>query len=228
MSNAIADAIKKAQETAAGAAAPGGAVVPASGGGAPALPGRKLSMADMQGAMSVDKWLKVTEFGLRVGDSKDFKDSIKVKLDMTEGFGFMLKMAIKYGNPAQYKNTYDGVTAVGGGRWADAVATAQQIDAKANPYRSADLPLIATEAVLDTKANNAVLVEAGKVLGHSTSTTNWRNWEMFFREVEQKGLLNKWVDIDLGWEPKSGNGNKWGVVTFRLIGESAVQGKELA
>lgn len=219
MTNAIQDAIEKAKANAGtvAGAAPGTAVAPAQSGGAVG-PARKLSMEDMQGNMSVNKWIKVKEFGLLIGDSSDLKKTIRVHFDATEGVGFMPKLSLKYGNPAIYKNTYDGVSVVGGGRWADAISEAHRVDPKAQPYRSVDLPFKVFEAIKDDKGQE--LAAVGQVIGHSTSTTNWRNFETFWRDVQKRGLEGKLLEVELGFQPMSNkNGNKWGILTLTTVGE---------
>ena len=217
--SAITDALNKASAAAAEVAAgPATAGLPATTNGGLPAPGRKLSMSDMQGSLSVDKWIKVKEFGLMIGDvDKLVTKPVRVEFDATEGIGFIPKFAIKYGNPAVYKNSLDGVTTVGGGRWADTVATAQATDPRAQPYRSVDLPFNVTE---DIVVDGTVVIEKGKKIGNSTSTTNWREFEQFWREIEVKGLVGKKVLIDLSYRKMTNkNGNVWGILTFALIGE---------
>lgn len=220
MGNAIEDAIAAAKANAgnaAGAPATGTAVATTAPGGAVG-PARKLSMDDMQGNLSVDKWLKVKEFGLQVGDHGGLLKTIRVLFDASEGVGFMPKLSLKYGNPAVYKNTYDGQSVIGGGRWSDAVAEAQRVDPRAAPYRSVDLPFKLKENLVE---GGTLLLEAGKTLGHSTSTTNWRNFETFWKDVQKRELVGKRLELDLGFEAKSNTkGNKWGVLTFTIIGEA--------
>jgi hypothetical protein len=64
------------------------------------------------------------------------------------------------------------------------------------------------------------LAKVGQILGHSTATTNWKNWEMFYKECAQAGLIGKTVKLELGFEEKTNPAkNVWGVLTFKLIGE---------
>lgn len=192
--------------------APGGAV-------AVAQPAQKLSMETLAaGSMNVDNWLKVKEFGLLIGDDKTLIQTLKVALDMTEGVGFMPKKSIKYGNPVEYKHTYDGVNAADGGTWEQAVAVARSVSPTAREYRSVDLPFILLEDAKGPK--DVVICPKGQRLGHSTATTNWAAFEAFYREVAAAGLLGKMVEIELGYESKTNkNSQSWGVITFKLIGE---------
>ncbi|MEN7527932.1 hypothetical protein [Cupriavidus sp. DL-D2] len=229
--DAIQEAMQKATEAAAAqvAAGPGAAststdvAVAAQQGGAvgmPAAPATPMTMESlMSGSINVDIWLKVKEFGLLVGDKSDLVSEIKAIIDMTEGTGFVVKKSIKAGNPVQYWSTYDGVGCDKGGSWTDAIAKARQIDPKAGEYRSVDVPMVLTEDVKNAKGD-VVLAEAGKTAGYSTSTTNWREWETFYKSVVMAGLLGKRVEVVVGFKPMSNkNNNKWGVMTWTLVGE---------
>lgn len=202
--------------TAVAAATPGSTAV--------AAPAQKLSMESLMiGSMTVDGWIKPKEFGLLIGDKAEIIPKLKVMLDMTEGTGFIPKMAIKGGNPAQYAYTQDGATAVGGGSWADAQARIRALDPKASAYRAVDLPFTLLENAIGFAPGQQVGVElakAGQRLGYTTSTTNWGNWETFYREVANAGLLGKRVELFVGAQKRTNkNNNVWGVMTFELIGE---------
>lgn len=214
-------AIARAQDSAAGAAAvesPASTAVAAPAGGAVVVPGQMLSMnALMSAGLSVDAWLKVKEYGLVVGSAAALVPEILVTIDMTEGRGFIPKMSIKAGNPAQYFSTTDGVSCDKGGSWADAVAKATVLDNKARPYRAVDLPMTLVNDVSDPKGN--VLAKAGSTLGHTTATTNWKNWEAFYKAVAVAGLIGQTVQVKLTAERLTNkNNNAWGVIQFELLG----------
>jgi hypothetical protein len=220
--NAINAAIEAAQAAAAQQAnAPAGTQVATTGAAAtPAAyvkPGKAMTMEDLAGpSINVDTWLKVKYFGLLVGDDITFFDKMTVAIDMTDGSGFVPKMAIKFGSPnTTYKNSYDGVSCVGGGSWQEALELARRVDPKAKPYRSVDIPMVLLE---DLTKKDGSKFNAGTILGHSTSTTNWRHWESFYKACVEQGLLNKKVKVELGCEPIKKGQNEWGVVTFKLLG----------
>jgi hypothetical protein len=225
--DAIQQAVEAAKQAAAAAAATQtpaqNAVVPAAPGNmamsAPVKPGPKLTMDTvMTGQLNVDAWLKVKEFGLLVGDKSDLFKSCVCSIDMTDGKGFVVKKGIKAGNPAQYWYTTDGVTCVQGGSWEAAIMKAKSIDQKAYEYRCVDLPFVLLEdIVLDGK----VLMAAGAKLGYTTSTTNWKNWEVFYEDCLEKGFMDELVQVKVGFEPRNNGKNKWGVMTFELQGSMA-------
>ena len=200
---------------------PGTAVaVPAAGAVAVATPARgtPLSMENlMTGSISVDTWFKPKEFGLLVGDKPNLFKTARVALDMTEGMGFVPKRGIKGGNPAQYFYTTDGVTCVTGGSWEAAQAKCRALDPKASEYRCVDLPFVLLEPIV---ADGVTLVEAGARIGYTTSTTNWKAWEMFYMECVKADLLGKRVELIVGSERRTNkNNNVWGTMTFQLVGE---------
>lgn len=223
MSDPIQEAIARANAAKAAAVAntpaPSTAVaIPVAGVPAVAVAPQKFSMESMAaGSMSVDKWFKVTEDGLKIGDSKLIIGGVKATLDMTDGSGFVLKMAIKGGNPAQYAYTTDNVNATAGGSWEGAMARIRALDPRANPYRAVDLPFTLTE---DVKDMGGVLVgKAGDTVGYTTSTTNWANWATFYKAVADADLINQKVLVLLTQQPRTNsNQNKWGVIKFELLG----------
>lgn len=222
------DAVKDAIAAAAAMAAqtPATSQLPAVTGdnspstevGMPAMAGAALSMETIgSGGMAVDKWLKVKEVGLMIGDDKTLFDSFKVMLNMVDGIGFMVKWSIKGGNPAKYASSYDGQVTATGTSWVQAQREIQALEPKATPYRSVDLPMTMLET-LKNKKGDAVLIEEGQLLGYSTSTTNWALWEAFYREVVKAGLLGEQVEAEVGYIARQKGPNNWGVVSLKLIG----------
>ena len=219
MSDPIQEALKKAQEAQQSNPLPGSQLATQQQGTvavSTAVP-QKLSMESMsQGGMAVDKWFKVTEDGLKIGDSKLIVGGVLATIDMSEGSGFVLKFAIKGGNPAQYAYTTDMVNAVGGGSWEGAQARIRALEPKASPYRAVDLPFTLVEEVKDM--GGVVVGQAGDTVGYTTSTTNWANWQQFHKEVAEAGLLGQRVTVKLTSQARSNkNNNKWGVMAFELV-----------
>lgn len=165
------------------------------------------------GSMAVDDWLKVKEFGLFTGSKDTIFKEVKVAINMSE---VLPTEVIKAGNPANYFHTVDRVTCREGGTWAEAIAKARQIDPMARPYLSADIPMTVLE---DVKVGDEVIVEAGTVLGHSTSTTNRQNLAAFLKEVKEKGLDEETVEVKITAQKRvNQKGNVWGVLQFELLG----------
>ena len=236
MTNPTQDSIQAAIEQAKAAAAAAAAAAlrntaaaPADGVPAPAAPavaatgtavgmpvwGTPVSMDDLLvGSISVDEWLKVSTFGLMIGTNKTLFQDMLVEIDMTE---VQPCYCIKFGNPAVYLKTYDRVSCASGGTWDAALKRAQQADPTAREYRSADIPMVLRQELKDQKG--AIVGNVGLRLGHSLSTTNWREWESVYREIQKAGLQRSKVLVKLGYNVRrNSKGNEWGVITFTLIG----------
>lgn len=224
MSDPIQEALAKAKAAEAANPVPSTAVATQSGGAVSTqMAPQKLTMETMAaGGMAVDKWLKVNENGLHIGESGLIVKPVKASIKLDE---FVLKMAIKGGNPAQYAYTTDYVNAVGGGTWEAAQARIRALDQRASPYRAVDLPFTLEEDVVDIQGKPAG--KAGELIGYTTSTTNWANWQAFFNECCEKGFVTAdgkgpaaRVEVNLTAQPRTNkNNNKWGVVAFELVGE---------
>ena len=220
--SAINDAIAKAQAAANAAAGQQSNAVATVSQGSTAVamvpvPGKALSMETLAtGSINVDQWVKVKEFGLLIGDNKALIDTMKVSISMIDGRGFVPKLSIKAGNPAQYWSTTDGTTCPGVGTWDQAQQKALSLDPKARSYRAVDLPMTLLEPAI---SKGVEIAKVGTILGHTTSTTNWKNWEQFYKDVADAGLMGQTVQVELGFEPKTNKaGNNWGVVSFKLLG----------
>lgn len=184
----------------------------------------KLSMATMQpSSLRADAWLKFSYYGMTTNkDSKTLIDELLVEINMTEnsGSGFYLCNMVKWGNPATYVYTYDGVTGSDGRPWVESVtkaynATPQNSDKPNTPYPAVQLPMVLLEDIVDKKGN--VIVEKGKVLGYTTAKTAWYNWQDFYNSVVSAGLLGQPVKVKVTNEATEFNTNKWGVPKFELI-----------
>lgn len=219
------------------AAAQGTALAMASGQGGSvttAVAAPKMSMEDAMGSsLSVDCWMKVGVDGIKIGESPVLIDGepIHVVINMTDGMGFVVKNAIKGGNPAQYAYTQDNATATTGGSWDAAMAKIRALPgaSNANPYRAVDLPMrVPNDIVIPVlkkgtkEVENVVVCPAGKTIGHTTSTTNWKAWELLYRDVNAKGFMGQEVLVNVGYEKRKNNaGNEWGTLTFELLGLAA-------
>jgi hypothetical protein len=110
--------------------------------------GRPISLMDnLVGSFAVDTWLKVKPYGMTIGkDTTTLFDKLPFRIDLST---VVYCRRIRYGNPAEYRTTYDGLHDFRGGHWTDTVARARSIDPKCQgDYRSADIPLIAAEDIV--------------------------------------------------------------------------------
>lgn len=223
MADALSDAIAQAKAAAEAAAPATTAVATVSQNNtavANAPSGPLTADQMMSGSFSVDAFIKVTEDGIKIGDSA-LIESMKVTVDLSEAFYYY---AVKYGNPAVYVKSQNRVVATDGVTpWAKVMETARQVDGGKfkGDYRSADVPFQVVEPVVDMKGKT--VAEPGDRIGKSLSTTEWKEWEQFLRSVDKKGLdkNSAHVAVEIGHKTKkNNNGNTWGVLTFTLLGEA--------
>lgn len=220
MTDSIAAAIAQAQGAAANLAASQALATQSTAGTAVAAPvaapGTPLGLDDMLGnGVSVDHWLKVTPFGLTVGDKTKPMDQIEVYLDMSEiAYSYQIKYQLN--GSAVYHRTYDRAVDTQGNPWMQTLQKAQQIDPKAYEYRSAEIP-VTTAANIVSKDGKTNAAEAGERLGLTLSTTGWKVFEKFVKELNRKGIdpQSSVLKLTLGYETKQKQGvNDWGVPTF--------------
>lgn len=171
--------------------------------------GSAFTMDDlMSSSMSVDKYLKVKYQQTFIGDDAVNGDMyvVIVKSEVVP------KLSIKGGNPVQYRSTIDGKTCLEGGTWMEAVTNVQKLSKDARPYNCADIPMHVAKDVLSFTGN--VIASVGDVLGHTTSTTNWRNWREFYNSTpkDQDKVFAKVSRVD-----RKKNSNQWGLVKFEYI-----------
>lgn len=175
------------------------------------------SMAAM--GLSVEQWFKPDFQGMTIGDNDGIVKEAICEIDMTENQGFVLGMGIRYGNPAVYHFTTDGVSCQDGMPWPQAMMQALTVDPTAKPFRSVQIPMIAVQDVQDV--DGKVVATLGTSLGYTTPYSGWNTWLAFHRQVAMKGLLGQRVVVKITNEPKkNAAGNKWGNLRFELLDAS--------
>lgn len=211
MSNPIDDAINAAKDAAKNAVPQ---TIEGTTGTAVGTPqrGAPLALDDMlSGSLTVDAWIKVTEHGMTIGTDRTLFETLPVTLDMS---AIAYCYSVRYGNPAQYQKTYDRMVDVRGGSWAQTLQKAQQVDPKASEFRSADLPFVLREDLVNKKGE--VIITAGSTLGHSLSITGWKSFGEFANALKKAGVdtSNAVVDLDLGFDVRTNAKGTWGVLRF--------------
>lgn len=219
----VADAVKLAKENAAAMAAVSPTTSPTVIEGRVDNTGvattfRKPSMASVASTSGVIpktvSYLKVKEFGLLVGKNKDFIETIRATINMTEDKGFQVKETLCFGaSPVIYLSTFDGIRCDKGGSWNDAWVKAANVKPNIEAYPAVDFVFTLTEDL----ALKAETVKAGTQMGHTTSKTNFDEWSAFWAECNEAGLLGTTVNVELGFREINHNKNTWGVVTFKLL-----------
>lgn len=179
--------------------------------------GSHFTMDDMMSnSMTVDKYLKVKYQQMFIGDDVIGADHIFVRINLDN---VVYKLSIKGGQPVSYASTLDGKTATTGGSWMEAVADIQKKDPKARPYNCADIPMVVAKEIKSPVG--MTLADEGTILGHTTSTTNWKEWVSFYQALPEK---TGEVLVKIGRKDVTKNKQQWGLITFSLANESELAG----
>ena len=166
----------------------------------------------MKSTIQADYWLKVNEYGLTLGKSDDLVQEVIVDMDMVDvrpGFGYRAGS-----NPPKYWKTYDKLYGISGEPWSECLRQARIIDPNVREYPLVDFVGTLVE---DVKGGKTVLAQAGETVAHTTSVTNWKNFNNFYRGLQKLSMEDQIVRVKLGKEKRSGNGNTWGVLSFDLV-----------
>lgn len=224
-SQAVQDAIKQAQATSNSTVTDLALKTDTGSQVAAYAPAKAYTLDDIEGTgFNVDGFITPTEDGMKFKMSdesltkgKSLVEELEATIDMTTVAVFR---CIKYGNPAVYVKTFDGVNAVGGGTWESAVRKANQAQPGVRDYQGADLSFVLTKDAVDVKGN--VVLPAGTRLGRSTSTTEKANLKKFTDAVAAAGLSQSVVGVKITYEAKTNKNNQnWGILDFELLGEAA-------
>jgi hypothetical protein len=175
---------------------------------------RPLSLTDnLAGSFAVDTWLKVKPYGMTIGkDTTTLFDRLVFRIDMST---VVYCRRVRYGNPAEYRTTYDGVHDFRGGLWADTVAQARSIDPKCQgDYRSADIPLIAAEDIV--AKDGTVLAEQGGKIGYAPAITGWHGWADLIRRLVTSGIdpEEALIAVTTRVQYNKNASGEWGTVAF--------------
>jgi hypothetical protein len=179
MTTSIHDAINQARAAAGQLATAPGALI--------TYTPRPISLMDnLAGPFAVDTWLKVKSYGMTIGkDTTTLFDQLTLHIDLA---GVFYCRRVRYGNPVEYRTTYDGDTDARGGLWTDTLARARASDPRCQgDYRSADIAMI---AIADIKARDAttVLLEKGRKIGYAPAVTGWNGWADLIRRLLTAGI----------------------------------------
>lgn len=159
-------------------------------------------------------YLKPTEFGMKIGKNKDMLQDFEAEILLVDDEGFQLKHTIRFGNPAQYLSSYDGVSCNKGGTWGDALAKARMASPDAAPYYAAEIKLVLTK---DLKLKEETL-KAGTIIGYDTSApSRFSDWSDFWDAAVKAGAAGKAAKVKVVSREINHNGNNWGTVAFELI-----------
>ncbi len=221
----IEDQLKQAAQAAQSTnTASQGTAVAEAAQSAPAVVGKRIGRQDFQNnaAGNVGTYLKVSEHGLTFGkEAKKLVDKFSATIDLSK---VKYCQQVRFGNPAQYYKTLDGVTTQGTGKpWTVTLQQAKQIDSgrSSDPYATAEIVMVTSAPVKSVK--NEDVVEAGTVVGYTPPYTGADAFNQLIKDVEAAGIDpdRGVVDVEVGYIDQHRNGNNWGIVTFKLLKAAA-------
>lgn len=162
---------------------------------------------------SVDVYLKAKYAGIYLGDDVTPFEELKVRVRGSEILSYT---AISWGNPAKYARTANGRTeSYSGKQWSRVVEDALAQGSK-GPYDAADLPLYSVDEIKSLKKPNVgkVLVEAGGVIGFTTSKSAMKEVKTFIRNVVLKLGQDELLEGTVKLKPLKNESGEWGVLDF--------------
>lgn len=188
---------------------------------------KKMTLADLDTGLNVDGFIqpKFEGLTLKMQDDTLTKGSSiieEVYVTLNPTADMQPFKGAKYGNkPTTYIKTFDSEKEARGGSWEAALAKAKLADPKVYTYSGVDVEFKVAQDVKDVKGK--VVAEAGTVLGHSSTPTGLKNIKKFLKAVEVAGLTEEDILVKITNEPRSADGNNWGVLAFELIGPAPEQ-----
>ena len=177
-----------------------------------------MGLDDLNSGLNVDGFIQSKFEGLTLKSNADIAkgasliESMLVKFTIGDGINYDVQVceAAKYGDPAVYIKTYDGVKEAKGGSWEAAVAKGKAADGdKFYTYKSADISMTLVEDLKDITGKT--VAEKGNRIGNSISATGMKNLRNLIEQVKKEGLLNAEIEVKVTNEPKTAKGKNWGI-----------------
>ena len=215
MSSAVEQALAAAKDAAAATNVP--AIV--SNSNLPAAPvavAQRLSLDDAmnQTGMAVEDFLKFDKTGFLIGKQTVVFEQLKVGIDKA---AIRAVYSVRWGdNPVKYAKSEDKVHTVGSPMsWQQTLEIAARDPKPGSEYVTYEIPFVVLEEVKDLKGN--VAAEAGKVIGHTPSVTNAKDFSALLRKMSEKGIER--AEVLMKHRAKSKGNNVWGAADYEIIGE---------
>jgi hypothetical protein len=172
------------------------------------------------GRSNAEQYLKVSQHGMTIGsDTKKLIESFNATIDLSK---LRFCNQVRFGNPPQYRKTYDGrKTADGSGQpWSDTLALAKSVDSSraSDPYDTAEMLIVVAADVKSVKGEDSV--KAGTKLGYTPPYTGAPQIGLLLDAVTAAGgdVNTSIAKVKVGYEAIARNGNNWGIVTFTFDG----------
>lgn len=193
------------------------AVVQAPGFAMPSVPAvtGAMSLEDsLSDSLQVDAWLKLTEYGIHVGDDNFPHQSLKVGI-IAEGILPHRAVRITIGKKTLFFRSANGQTEDRTGEpWLNVVRNcmAQDPTRCKGDYQSWSIPFIAVEDIKNPTGN--VVCPAGSTLGHSVPATGGKFFQPFLKKVLLANPRDAVIVGTIFHKKLSNEGNNWGVLDF--------------
>jgi len=173
-------------------------------------PGRRITTDDVIGSMmNVDSFIKFSDTGqIGVGEPVKYVDKLVVSLSLAE---IGPAHGIRYGNPAVYVRTRDGVTTDKGQSWDAALANARRVEPTVQPYNSWDLPFTLLAKAGDT--------EQGSRVGYTTVWSSFKAFHPVYISAKEQFGADAVVKLEITCKGVNRPGKKYGEAQFALLGQ---------
>lgn len=208
------NAMDKALAQAAEAAENTPAVVDNTPAATPPRAAAALTIDDFQRETpQVDAWLKtaVDGFTLRDESVAGFTEAtLKVAMVLDD---LVPCKRLRYGNPATYKTSYDGVYSTEGELWSVVIENARRAtgDSSVKDYMSMNV-----QGRLLEDAGGA---KKGDVIGFQTTPTQNKNLASLIKTAESQGIArDEEFEVEIGVLKRTAKGNTWAIQTYEFVG----------
>ena len=172
------------------------------------------------GGISVDQYLQLKFEGFATSEIQGiFDNDILATIDMSEVVPIVQVRETRNGK-TNFLKSYDGEVTVDNQNLQQAVNRLKNTPdtTVTGPYETSEIPFTVLEDIV-VPGKSGGTIAAGTRIGTTPPITGTKAWAAFLKELRNHGLLNETVKVKLVHTPKTNtNGNKWGIVTFELIG----------
>jgi hypothetical protein len=193
------------------------ALTPNTGGGAVAAYNMNEDAFLNPGGMEVASYIQVKEGGIKLAKEWDgFVDEFEAIIDLSE-VQFFMGIRKEVGSTVSYAKTYDGQSTPRGENFAVLVEQFKRDSQKpADVYRGADIPMTLVADVADPKKKGAL--EAGTVVGLTTSITGFKPWAAFQKKLANAGFGKAQIKVKVTHSVRKNAANQgYGVCEYSLV-----------
>lgn len=176
-------------------------------------PGAALSLEDSVAGLTVDGFIKLKYEGIYFKEDPTPFQEILVRI---RGSEIAPHRAVRFGNPATYKRSYDGQFEARTGRpWHEVVAQARAADPRCTgDYAAFDLPFHIVKDIKSMMVPDKVLAPAGSVVGYSTAITAGKDTKAFVKAVVLPLGKDNLIEGVIKLKKTSNDSGKWGLLEF--------------